>query len=149
MVAVPNPNENPCHDTGFQCPIQFVVDLLGNKWSILVLRELFAGDRRTNELLKALPGISTKTLMVRLRELENEGLIERRIYAEIPPRVEYALTAKGREIKPVMMALHGVGSRWLGQGDCLCPLNDPTLPREQRDVHDHQVVPFNPADKHH
>ncbi|ANV84441.1 HxlR family transcriptional regulator [Picosynechococcus sp. PCC 7003] len=113
---------NLCNDVNFQCPIQFVVDLLGNKWSILVLRELFTGDRRTNELLKALPGISTKTLMVRLRELETHGLVERRIYAEIPPRVEYSLTAKGREIQPVMTALHQVGSQWLEQDTCVCPL---------------------------
>ncbi len=113
---------NLCNDVNFQCPIQFVVDLLGNKWSILVLRELFSGDRRTNELLKALPGISTKTLMVRLRELETHGLVERRIYAEIPPRVEYSLTAKGREIQPVMTALHQVGSQWLEQDTCVCPL---------------------------
>jgi DNA-binding HxlR family transcriptional regulator len=61
-----------------QCPIEFVVDLLSNKWSILVLRELFGGDRRTYELLTALPGISTKTLTQRLRELEAQGLVERR-----------------------------------------------------------------------
>lgn len=107
---------------GFQCPIQFVVDLLGNKWSILLLRELFGGDRRTYELQAALPGISTKTLTQRLRELESYGLIERRVYAEIPPRVEYSLTAKGRQIKPVLAALHEVGSQWLDQDPCICPL---------------------------
>lgn len=112
---------NPCIDA--QCPIQFVVDLLGNKWAILVLRELFGGDRRTHQLLAALPGISTKTLTHRLRELEAQGLVERRVYAEIPPRVEYALTAKGRQIQPVMTALHTVGSQWLEQEPCTCPLN--------------------------
>lgn len=106
----------------FQCPIQFVVDLLGNKWSILVLKELFGGDRRTHELQSALPGISTKTLTQRLRELEGYGLIERRVYAEIPPRVEYSLTPKGRQIKPVLSALHEVGSQWLEQEPCVCPL---------------------------
>jgi DNA-binding HxlR family transcriptional regulator len=106
----------------FQCPIQFVVNLLGNKWSILVLRELFSGDRRTHELLSALPGISTKTLTQRLREMEAHGLVERRIYAEIPPRVEYSLTLKGRQIQPVMMAMHQVGSQWLAQETCVCPI---------------------------
>lgn len=106
----------------FQCPIQFVVDLLGNKWSILLLRELFEGDRRTYELLAALPGVSTKTLTQRLRELEAQGIIERRIYAEIPPRVEYSLTEKGRQVKPVMAALHALGSQWLEQEACACPL---------------------------
>ncbi|XPM55982.2 MAG: winged helix-turn-helix transcriptional regulator [Leptolyngbya sp. IPPAS B-1204] len=112
---------SPCLDV--QCPIQFVLDLLGSKWSILVLRELFGGDRRTHQLLAALPGISTKTLTQRLRELEAQGLIERRIYAEIPPRVEYSLTAKGRQLQPVMAALHQVGSQWLAQDPCICPLN--------------------------
>jgi DNA-binding HxlR family transcriptional regulator len=112
---------NQCVET--QCPIQFTLDLLGNKWSILVLRELFGGDRRTHELLKALPGISTKTLTQRLRELEAQGLVDRRIYAEIPPRVEYSLTPKGRQIQPVMAALHAVGSLWLEQDPCVCPLN--------------------------
>ncbi|BAW95315.1 putative transcriptional regulator [[Synechococcus] sp. NIES-970] len=125
------PDTSPCNDVTFQCPIQFVVDLLGNKWSILVLRELFGGDRRTNELLKALPGISTKTLMVRLRELETHGLVERRIYAEIPPRVEYSLTAKGRELQPVMVALHQVGSQWLDQDTCVCPLQGVPEPSAQ------------------
>jgi DNA-binding HxlR family transcriptional regulator len=111
---------NLCLDV--QCPIQFVLDLLGNKWSILVLRELFRRDQRTYELLAALPGISTKTLTQRLRELETQGLIERRIYAEIPPHVEYSLTAKGRQLRPVLAALHEVGSQWLEQEACACPL---------------------------
>ncbi|MGG6268254.1 winged helix-turn-helix transcriptional regulator [Leptolyngbya sp. AN03gr2] len=111
---------NDCLDV--KCPIQFVVDLLGNKWSILVLRELFTGSRRTHELLAALPGISTKTLMIRLRELEEYGLIDRQVFAEVPPHVEYSLTAKGRQIQPVMAALYQVGTQWLDQDPCACPL---------------------------
>lgn len=110
-----------------QCPIQFTLDLIGNKWSILVLRELFISDRRTHEFLEALPGISTKTLMIRLRELEEFGLVERHVFAEIPPRVEYSITAKGRQLQPVMAALHQVGSQWLDQGDCICPLDQPNV----------------------
>ena len=114
------PEAEQCLD--ITCPIQFVVDLLDNKWSILVLRELFGGTRRTHQLLAALPGISTKTLTQRLRELETQGLIDRHIYAEIPPHVEYSLTPKGRQIQPVMVALHQVGSQWLEQDSCICPL---------------------------
>jgi DNA-binding HxlR family transcriptional regulator len=113
-------NTNDC--LTFQCPIQFVVDLLGNKWSILVLKELFSGDRRTHELLSALPGISTKTLTLRLRELEEHGLVDRRVFAEVPPHVEYSLTSKGRQIQPVMVALYQLGSQWLDQEVCACPL---------------------------
>jgi DNA-binding HxlR family transcriptional regulator len=115
------PETDLCQE--FKCPIQFTLDLIGSKWSILILRELFIADRRTHELLEALPGISTKTLMIRLRELEKYELVERRIYAEIPPHVEYSLTEKGRGIQPVMAALHQVGSQWLEQEACVCPLN--------------------------
>lgn len=106
-----------------KCPIQFTLDLLGSKWSIMILRELFISTRRTHELLESLPGISTKTLMMRLRELEEYGLVNRTIYAEIPPRVEYSITDKGREIQPVLTALKHVGARWLKQENCVCPLD--------------------------
>ncbi|MBF2083791.1 MAG: helix-turn-helix transcriptional regulator [Thermoleptolyngbya sp. C42_A2020_037] len=126
----------------FKCPIQFTLDLIGSKWAILILRELFASGpnqngrpaRRTHEFLDALPGLSTKTLMARLRELEEHGLIERTVYAEIPPRVEYRLTDKGREIQPVMAALHQVGMRWLQQGVCECPLDMPHQEAPQSDA---------------
>ena len=99
------------------CPIHHVLSYIGNKWAILILRELFQGNRRTNEFLAALPGISTKTLTARLRELERHGLITRTVFPEVPPRVEYSLTAKGREIQPIMVALSQVGQQWLIQ----CP----------------------------
>ncbi len=112
----------------FQCPIQHVVDILGSKWSIVILRELWSGDRRTHELLSALPGISSKTLTVRLRNLEEHGIVERRAYAEVPPRVEYVLTEKGREMQPVLNALHQVGQQWLAQDRCVCPVqSNPTV----------------------
>lgn len=101
-----------------RCPIQFVLEILGNKWAILILRELFVGNRRTHEFLEALPGISTKTLTARLRELERCGLVTRKVYPEVPPRVEYSLTEKGFEIQPVMVALKGLGEHWLQAEDC-------------------------------
>jgi DNA-binding HxlR family transcriptional regulator len=105
-----------------QCPIQFTVDIIGNKWSILILRELFSGRRRTCVLMSALPGISSKTLAQRLRELEQHGLVERQIFAEVPPRVEYSLTEKGRELQPLMDALYAVGRSWLKGDECNCAL---------------------------
>lgn len=117
---------NQCQ--AMKCPIQFVVDVLDNKWSVLILRELFGGNRRTHELLAALSGISTKILTQRLRELETHGLIERRVYAEIPPRVDYSLTPKGAQIQPVMLAMHAVGTQWLDQESCACALIDRNLP---------------------
>ena len=109
-----------CFDSS--CQIQFMLELLGSKWSVLILRELFRCDRRTHELLEALPGISSKTLTIRLRELEKHGLVKRTVYPEFPPHVEYALTEKGREVQPVMAALEEVGERWLGKKSCACPL---------------------------
>ncbi|NBO32022.1 MAG: transcriptional regulator [Cyanobacteria bacterium WB6_1B_304] len=123
---------NQCAE--IKCPIQFVLDVLDNKWSILILRELFSGVRRTHELLAALPGISTKTLTLRLRELEDYGLLDRQVYAEIPPRVEYRITPKGAELKPVMAALHQVGSLWLNQETCVCPMVQVPVPLPEMDL---------------
>lgn len=95
------------------CPIQFVLGILGSKWSVLILQQLLSGDRRTHELLEALPGISSKTLTLRLRELEKHGLLARRVYPEVPPHVEYSLTEKGLEVQPVMMVLQQLGEQWL------------------------------------
>ncbi len=121
-TAMTQANADPCFETGHICPIQHVVDLLDNKWSILVLRELFKGQRRTRQLLDALPGCSTKTLTLRLRQLETHGIINRDVYPEIPPRVEYSLTARGREIQPVLIAMYKLGSNWLEQESCECSL---------------------------
>lgn len=98
-----------------RCPIQHVLEIVGSKWAILILRELFLGNRRTHQFIEALPGISTKTLTARLRELESYGLVERTVFPEVPPRVEYALTAKGHEMQPVMVALRQLGDHWLAQ----------------------------------
>jgi DNA-binding HxlR family transcriptional regulator len=110
-----------------RCPIQFVLEIVGSKWAILILRELFSGSRRTHEFLEALPGISTKTLTARLRELESYGLVKRKVFPEVPPRVEYSLTEKGLEIQPVMMSLKNLGERWLDQESCDCPMDPNAL----------------------
>ncbi len=118
-------NNHQCQE--IRCPIQFVLEIVGSKWAILILRELFVGSRRTHEFLEALPGISTKTLTARLRELENYGLVTRKVYPEVPPRVEYSLTDKGLEIQPVMMSLKDLGERWLQQDPCNCPMDPEAL----------------------
>jgi DNA-binding HxlR family transcriptional regulator len=106
-----------------KCRIQFTLDIIGSKWALLILRELFTRNRRTHEFLEALPGISTKTLTIRLRELEAYGLVSRHVFPEISLHVEYSLTEKGRELQPVMASLYQVGQRWLQRDDCQCPLN--------------------------
>jgi DNA-binding HxlR family transcriptional regulator len=99
-------NENafePCADG--TCPVTRAVDVLDGRWTILVVRDLLGGTRRFGELRDSLVGISPKTLTDRLRSLEQRGLVERRMYAEIPPRVEYSLTPAGRSLEPVLAAL--------------------------------------------
>lgn len=94
-------------------PIHVVLSHVGKKWAILILKELQQGNRRTNEFLDSLRGISTKTLTARLRELEKAGLVHRQVFSEVPPRVEYSLTNKGQEVRPILEALHRVGQQWL------------------------------------
>ncbi|MBE9144812.1 winged helix-turn-helix transcriptional regulator [Planktothrix mougeotii] len=104
------------------CPIQYIVQIISSKWSVSILRELLIRNCRTHELLDALPGISTKTLTIRLRELEKYGIIERKVYAEIPPHVEYSLTDKGRQLQPVLIALKQAGEQLLQQEPCHCSI---------------------------
>ena len=87
------------------CPVARAVRVLDGKWTMLVIRDLLGGTRRFSDLRASLAGISPKTLTDRLRELEQHGLVERVIYAEIPPRVEYTLTERGRTLEPVITAL--------------------------------------------
>jgi DNA-binding HxlR family transcriptional regulator len=90
------------------CPVSRALEALDGKWTILVVRDLLGGTKRFTELRRSLSGISPKTLTDRLRGLEQHGLVERHIYAEVPPRVEYSLTSAGRTLEPVLVAL----SRW-------------------------------------
>jgi len=91
------------------CPVARAVSVLDGKWTMLVIRDLLGGTRRFSELRASLAGISPKTLTDRLRDLERHGLVERVCYAEIPPRVEYTLTARGRTLEPVIGALAAWG----------------------------------------
>ena len=97
----------PCEDG--TCPVARAVAVLDGKWTMLVVRDLLAGTRRFGELRASLVGISPKTLTDRLRELEEAGLVTRTHFPEIPPRVEYALTARGHALAPVVAALADFG----------------------------------------
>lgn len=91
------------------CPIERAVSILDGKWTLLILRELFGGTRRFGELRSVLVGVSSKTLTDRLRDLERQGVLERTVYAEVPPRVEYKLTKRGKDAWPVIEALKNWG----------------------------------------
>src|SRR5258708_3677273 len=97
---------------GLSCPVARTLDIIGERWSVLILRDLFLqGPRKFQDFESSLSGISPNTLSARLKRLEDSGIIERRFYAEHPPRAEYVLTAKGRELGPVMKALRVWGER--------------------------------------
>jgi DNA-binding HxlR family transcriptional regulator len=94
------------------CPIEKAVSVLDGKWTLLLLRELFAGTQRFGQLRDALPGISPKTLSERLRGMEAQGLVHREVFAEVPLRVEYSLTPLGRTLDPVIQSLREWGTAW-------------------------------------
>jgi DNA-binding HxlR family transcriptional regulator len=96
------------------CPVCATADLVCAKWTILVIRDLASGCSRFCELERSLAGISPRTLSLRLRALEEEGIVERRTYPEVPPRVEYELTDKGRALLPLIDDMRQYGREWLG-----------------------------------
>ena len=101
------------------CPVCRTADIVCGKWTLLIVRDLAEGRARFCELERSLGGISPRTLSLRLRALEEEGIVERRTYAEVPPRVEYELTAKGRDLLPIIESMREYGSRWLNaDGGC-------------------------------
>ena len=84
------------------CPVEITMDLIGDKWKVLIIRDLLTGTKRFGELKKSLNGITQKVLTNNLREMESSGLVNRKVYAEVPPRVEYSLTETGWSLKPIL-----------------------------------------------
>ena len=93
-----------------ECPVATVVELIGNKWKLLIIRNLLAKTCRFNELCKGIPGISQKVLTDNLRSLESDGLINRKVYPEVPPRVEYSLSDIGHTLKPMFESITNWGN---------------------------------------
>jgi DNA-binding HxlR family transcriptional regulator len=95
------------------CPVGCCAEIISGKWTLLVIRDLADSSRRFCELERSLVGISPRTLSLRLRALEEQGIVERCTYPEVPPRVEYALTAKGKALVPLIEDMRAYGRRWL------------------------------------
>ena len=91
------------------CPVETTLMLIGDKWKVLILRDLMPGTRRFGELKKSIGSVSQKVLTAQLRDMEAKGLVSRKVYAEVPPRVEYSLTDLGRSLKPILDALWAWG----------------------------------------
>src|SRR5437764_13462385 len=98
------------------CPVCRTAEIVCGKWTLLVIRDLAEGRSRFCELERSLRGISPRTLSLRLRALEEAGIVERQTFPEVPPRVEYALTEKGRALVPLIEDMRRYGREWLGGG---------------------------------
>jgi DNA-binding HxlR family transcriptional regulator len=96
------------------CPVCQTADIICGKWTLLLIRDLAEGHSRFCELERSLTGISPRTLSLRLRALEEEGIVERHTFGEVPPRVEYALTPKGLALLPIIDDMRSYGESWLG-----------------------------------
>lgn len=94
-----------------ECPVATTVQLIGNKWKLLILRNLiYNGTQRFSDFIKTIPGISKKVLTDNLRAPEDDGLVERKVFAEVPPRVEYSLSVLGKTLKPILDAMFDWGT---------------------------------------
>ena len=91
------------------CPVEITLTLIGDKWKVLILRDLMPGTKRFGELRKSVGDVSQKVLAAQLRDMEKSGLVHREVYAEVPPRVEYSLTPLGRSLKPILDSMWAWG----------------------------------------
>jgi DNA-binding HxlR family transcriptional regulator len=103
----------PAIDVPYQCPVARTLDIVGDRWTILILRDLvLSGPRKFQDFERSLKGISPTTLSARLKRLEEAGIVERRFYEQHPPRAEYLLTDRGKDLRPVLRALLEWGQRY-------------------------------------
>ncbi|WP_066384734.1 winged helix-turn-helix transcriptional regulator [Anabaena sp. CA = ATCC 33047] len=93
-------------DDRLTCEVETTLKVIGGRWKVLIIRELLSGVQRFGELQRSLPGITQKMLTQQLRELEEDGIIHRQVYAQIPPKVEYSLTPLGASLQPILYAMH-------------------------------------------
>ena len=94
------------------CPVETTLMLIGDKWKVLILRDLMNGTKRFGELKKSIGTVSQKVLTAQLRDMEEKRLVERKVYAEVPPRVEYTLTEMGYSLKPILDAMWAGGEEY-------------------------------------
>ena len=94
------------------CPVETTLTLIGDKWKVLILRDMMPGTKRFGELKKSIGNVSQKVLTAQLRAMEESGLLTRTVYAEVPPRVEYTLTELGKSLKPILDALWNWGEEY-------------------------------------
>ena len=98
-----------------ECPVETTLTLIGDKWKVLILRDLMPGTKRFGELKKSVGNVSQKVLTAQLRAMEESGLLNRTVYAEVPPRVEYSLTELGQSLAPILDAMKNWGEQYKEQ----------------------------------
>ena len=102
------------------CPVETTLTLISSKWKVLIVRDLLAGTKRFGELRRSVGNVSQKVLTAQLREMEEDGLVDRKVYPEVPPRVEYSLTELGRSLEPVLSDMWNWGEEYRARsGDAL------------------------------
>ena len=106
MTSQPAKKELPA------CPVETTLTLIGDKWKVLILRDLLPGKKRFSELKRSVGGVSQKVLTAQLRDMEQNGLVHREVFAEVPPRVEYSLTELGRSLNPILDAMWNWGEEF-------------------------------------
>ena len=94
------------------CPIEITVQLIGNKWKVLIIRDLLTGTKRFNELMRSVTGITQKVLTSNLRSMEEAGLLIRTVYPQVPPKVEYSLTEMGKSLQPILDSMASWGNNY-------------------------------------
>lgn len=97
------------------CPVETTLTMIGDKWKVLILRDLMSGTKRFGELKKSIGHVSQKVLTAQLRDMEAKGLVSRKVYAEVPPRVEYSLTELGQSLAPILDAMRVWGEQYKAQ----------------------------------
>ncbi|MET8979276.1 helix-turn-helix domain-containing protein [Streptomyces sp. NPDC004539] len=102
------------------CAMEATVTIIGGKWKGVILFHLLDGTMRFNELQRAMPGAAPRALTRQLRELEEDGLVTRTVYAVVPPKVEYSLTDEARSLEPLLIGLNSWGKEWLARRDLPC-----------------------------
>jgi DNA-binding HxlR family transcriptional regulator len=103
------------YDCDFGCPVEACLEVIGGKWKGVILFHLLGGTKRFNELRRLMPAVTQRMLTRQLRELESDQIVERTIYPEVPPRVEYSLTGYGKTLEPILSMLQKWGTQYLDQ----------------------------------
>ena len=107
------------------CPVETTLTLISDKWKVLILRDLLTGTKRFGELKKSVGHVTQKVLTAQLRQMEQSGLVNRKVYAEVPPRVEYTLTELGYSLKPILDAMWSWGAGYQQQYGASEPTGEP------------------------